>query len=216
MTDYIKQVAEAVRDACDDIAVCYRTRIDIQAQIIKLELDPIISSAPKPEPVAWFAFADNNGPVPLELYGWDEKACKYAVLKHAHSEGWKGALEGYLMHVRWGINPLYTYPPDARAEIEKANEARREAQRQLQEAIEARNRAAIEIRSEMRDELERLNAKASKREAFIEELVAQRHSELMLAATNIYDQGWYDGNHGISRTDLCAGIVSNIEQERGE
>lgn len=76
-------------------------------------LDAIEAAAPKPsaepsaEPVAWFAFADNNGPVPLELYGWDEKACKNAVLTNARSLGWKGTVEGYLFHNNWIIRPVY-------------------------------------------------------------------------------------------------------------
>lgn len=62
------------------------------------------------EAVAWFAFADNNGPVPLELYGWDEKACRHAVLMSARATGWKGTIEGYLLARGWTIRPLYTRP----------------------------------------------------------------------------------------------------------
>lgn len=65
---------------------------------------------PAQKPVAWFAFGDSNGPVPLELFGWDEKACKYAVLKNARSVGWRGTLEGYLYQQGWTIKPVYTAP----------------------------------------------------------------------------------------------------------
>ena len=62
------------------------------------------------EAVAWFALADNNGPVPLELWGFDEKACKHAVLENARSVGWKGTIEGYLLHMGWTIRPLFLSP----------------------------------------------------------------------------------------------------------
>ena len=62
------------------------------------------------EVVAWFAFADNNGPVPLELWGFDLKACKNAVIENARSAGWKGTVEGYLFQNDWTIKPLYTNP----------------------------------------------------------------------------------------------------------
>ena len=63
------------------------------------------------EPTAWFAFADHNGPVPLELYGWDEKACKHAVLTYARAGKWKGTLEGYLVQQGWTLRPVYTAQP---------------------------------------------------------------------------------------------------------
>lgn len=63
------------------------------------------------EPVAWFAFADSNGPVPLELWGFDEKECKYAVLMNARATGWKGTIEGYLLHAGWSVRPVYAAPP---------------------------------------------------------------------------------------------------------
>jgi len=72
------------------------------------------------EPVAWFAFADNNGPVPLELYGWDEKACKHAVLTNARSVGWKGTVEGYLMQMGWTLEPLYAAPQPQRPRLTDA------------------------------------------------------------------------------------------------
>ena len=62
------------------------------------------------ELVAWFAFADSNGPVPLELWGVDLKACKNAVLENARSIEWKGTLEGYLLNMGWTIRPLYAAP----------------------------------------------------------------------------------------------------------
>ena len=65
------------------------------------------------EPVAWFAFADSNGPVPLELFGWDEKACKHAVLTYARAGNWKGTVEGYLMQQGWTLKPLFTRPMPA-------------------------------------------------------------------------------------------------------
>lgn len=77
---------------------------DLRAHIEALEAGEL----PEPEPLAWFAFADSNGPVPLELYGWDEKACKYAVLMLARSEGWKGTIEGYLLEKHWTIKPVFT------------------------------------------------------------------------------------------------------------
>jgi hypothetical protein len=63
------------------------------------------------EPVAWFVFADNNGPVPLELWGFDLKACKNAVLENARSVGWKGTVEGYLFQKSWTIRPLVFAAP---------------------------------------------------------------------------------------------------------
>ena len=66
---------------------------------------------PEQEPVAWFAFADHNGPVPLELYGWDEKACKHTVLTYARAWDWKGTVEGFLMQQGWTLLPVYTPPP---------------------------------------------------------------------------------------------------------
>ena len=81
--------------------------------------DPPTQQAQEPvEPVAWFAFADSNGPVPLELYGWDEKACKHAVLTNARSVGWKGTLDGYLYQQGWTIKPVYTHPAPKQAEPE--------------------------------------------------------------------------------------------------
>ena len=65
------------------------------------------------EPVAWFAFADSNGPVPLELFGWDEKACKHAVLTYARAGNWKGTVEGYLLQQGWTLKPLFTRPMPA-------------------------------------------------------------------------------------------------------
>ena len=65
------------------------------------------------EPVAWFAFADSNGPIPLELFGWDEKACKHAVLTYARAGNWKGTVEGYLMQQGWTLKPLFTRPMPA-------------------------------------------------------------------------------------------------------
>lgn len=62
------------------------------------------------EPVAWLAFADSNGPVPLELYGLDEKACKHAVLTYARAGNWKGTVEGYLMQQGWALKPVYLAP----------------------------------------------------------------------------------------------------------
>jgi len=68
------------------------------------------------EPFAWFAFADSNGLVPLELFGWDEKACKHAVLTNARSVGWKGTLDGYLYQQGWTIKPVYAHPAPKQAE----------------------------------------------------------------------------------------------------
>ena len=62
------------------------------------------------EAVAWFACADNNGSVPLELWGFDEKSCKHAVLENARSVGWKGTIDGYLLHMSWIIRPLFLSP----------------------------------------------------------------------------------------------------------
>jgi hypothetical protein len=76
-----------------------------------------IKQAQEPvEPVAWFAFADSNGPVPLELYGWDEKACKHAVLTYARADNWKGTVEGYLYQQGWTIKPVYAHPAPTQAE----------------------------------------------------------------------------------------------------
>jgi len=77
------------------------------------------------EPVAWFAFGDSNGPVPLELYGWDEKACKHAVLTNARSVGWKGTLDGYLYQQGWTIRPVYTHPAPAAPVVELTDEQKR-------------------------------------------------------------------------------------------
>lgn len=168
MTDYIKQVAEAVRDACDDIAVCYRNRVDIQAQIIKLELDPIISSVPKPEPVGW-KYRERVWALGIQGYVWREKIeSDYPEL---------GQIEGLL--------PVYAYPPDAQAEID------------------------------------RLKAESAKREAFIDELVKQRHAELSLAVNLGWEEsgeGWNDEycpDRAKAISDRVA-IVAKIEQERGE
>lgn len=68
---------------------------------------PVSQAGYDQEPVAWFAFCDSNGPVPLELWGMDEKACKHAVLENARSIGWKGTIEGYLLHAGWEIRPVW-------------------------------------------------------------------------------------------------------------
>lgn len=62
------------------------------------------------EPVAWFAFGDSNGPVPLELYGWDKKACLHAVLENARATGWKGTVNGYLLEQGWTVRPVWLHP----------------------------------------------------------------------------------------------------------
>lgn len=77
---------------------------------------PDAQAAEDDEPVAWFAFADNNGPVSLELWGWDKKACLHAVLENARSIGWKGTVNGYLLEQRWSVRPVWLHPyaaPDA-------------------------------------------------------------------------------------------------------
>ena len=68
------------------------------------------------EPFAWFAWGDHNGPVPLELFGWDEKACKYAVLTYARSQGWKGTVTGFLLHNGWTLRPAYATTPQPSAD----------------------------------------------------------------------------------------------------
>ena len=79
-----------------------------------------------PEPFAWFAWGDHNGPVPLELFGWDKKACKHAVLTYARSQGWKGTITGFLGHNGWTLRPAYTTPkPSADAVRELQNEVAR-------------------------------------------------------------------------------------------
>lgn len=84
----------------------------------QIEASELCAPASQQEPVAWIAFADSNGPVPLELYGLDEKACKYAVLMSARSAGWKGTIDGYLLHMGWSIRPLYPAPPAVAAPSE--------------------------------------------------------------------------------------------------
>lgn len=93
------------------------------------------------EPVAWFVFADSNGPVPMELWGFDVKACKYAVLENARSVGWKGTIDGYLLHMGWTIRPLGLSAPQPPApcpkceqlagRVEQLQEENRKAQREI-------------------------------------------------------------------------------------
>ena len=46
----------------------------------------------------------------MELFGWDEKACKHAVLTYARAGNWKGTVEGYLLQQGWTLKPLFTRP----------------------------------------------------------------------------------------------------------
>ena len=71
----LKTAQEGWRCECstDDACRFARERDALRAQLAEIE---------KAEPVAWFAFADSNGPVPLELFGWDEKACKQIGRAH--------------------------------------------------------------------------------------------------------------------------------------
>ena len=85
--------------------------IDWKSRALKAEAELQMLAAT--EPVAWFAFADSNGPVPLELFGWDEKACKHAVLTYARAGNWKGTVEGYLRQQGWTLKPLFTRPMPA-------------------------------------------------------------------------------------------------------
>ena len=96
------------------------------------------------EPVAWFAFADSNGPVPLELFGWDEKACKHAVLTYARAGNWKGTVEGYLMQQGWTLKPLFTRPMPAQDVTE------------LVEALEEYGRAGVGNSTDWRVQLSAL------------------------------------------------------------
>ena len=102
----LKVAQEGWRCECstDDACRFARERDALRAQLAEIE---------KAEPVAWFAFADSNGPVPLELFGWDEKACKHAVLTYARAGNWKGTVEGYLMQQGWTLKPLFTCPMPA-------------------------------------------------------------------------------------------------------
>lgn len=59
-------------------------------------------------------------------------------------------------------------------------------------------------------EIDRLKAEAVKREAFIDELVKQRHAELMAVAEAVVIS-WDD-----AQVDSPSNIVAKIEQERGE
>ena len=96
------------------------------------------------EPVAWFAFADSNGPIPLELFGWDEKACKHAVLTYARAGNWKGTVEGYLMQQGWTLKPLFTRPMPAQDVTE------------LVEALEEYGRAGVGNSTDWRVQLSAL------------------------------------------------------------
>ena len=107
----LKTAQEGWRCECstDDACRFARERDALRSQLAEIE---------KAEPVAWFAFADSNGPVPLELFGWDEKACKHAVLTYARAGNWKGTVEGYLLQQGWTLKPLFTRPMPAQdAEI---------------------------------------------------------------------------------------------------
>ena len=89
---------------------CVRnTFVEAENDILRAELAAIAAI----EPVAWIAFADSNGPVPLELLGWDEKACKHAVLTYARAGNWKGTVEDYLLRQGWTLKPLFTHPMPA-------------------------------------------------------------------------------------------------------
>ena len=102
----LKTAQEGWRCECstDDACRFARERDALRSQLAEIE---------KAEPVAWFAFADSNGPVPLELFGWDEKACKHAVLTYARAGNWKGTVEDYLMRQGWTLRPLFTRPMPA-------------------------------------------------------------------------------------------------------
>lgn len=77
---------------------------------VPLYSTPVMEAQQGQKPVAWFAFGESNGPIPLELYGWDEKACKHAVLTYARAGNWKGTVEGYLMQQGWTLRPVYAAP----------------------------------------------------------------------------------------------------------
>ena len=102
----LKTAQEGWRCECstDDACRFARERDALRAQLAAIAAT---------EPVAWFAFADSNGPVPLELFGWDEKACKHAVLTYARAGNWKGTVEGYLLQQGWTLKPLFTRPMPA-------------------------------------------------------------------------------------------------------
>lgn len=102
-----KELIERLRELAEDKVLSVNYCVAVSHAADMLEAD---APAVPQEPVAWFAFADNNGPVPLELYGRDEKACKHAVLTNARSVGWKGTVEGYLMQMGWTLEPLYAVP----------------------------------------------------------------------------------------------------------
>lgn len=71
---------------------------------------PASEDAVADEPVAWFVFGNSNGPVPLELYGWDKKSCLHAVLENARSIGWKGTVNGFLLAQGWAVRPVWLHP----------------------------------------------------------------------------------------------------------
>lgn len=94
-----------------------KVRKFVEAQAAPAPLSPVwcaaiddeleATAAEDAQPVAWFAFADSNGPVPLELWGWDEKACRNAVLTYARGSHWKGTVEGYLFDQQWTLRAVY-------------------------------------------------------------------------------------------------------------
>ena len=133
----LKVAQEGWRCECstDDACRFARERDALRAQLAEIE---------KAEPVAWFAFADSNGPVPLELFGWDEKACKHAVLTYARAGNWKGTVEGYLMQQGWTLKPLFTRPMPAQDVTE------------LVEALEEYGRAGVGNSTDWRVQLSAL------------------------------------------------------------
>lgn len=98
---------QALRDALRNLIEAeYRDDDDPVLHAARRQADAAPAEEAR-EPVAWFAFGDSNGPVPLELYGWDEKACKNAVLTYARAGNYKGTVEGYLMQQGWTLRPVY-------------------------------------------------------------------------------------------------------------
>lgn len=163
---YINQVAEAVRDAIHEY-----NEVDLHGVI---NLEAIIAGVPKPDPVAWVA---DSGRVEME---------------HAAKRGaFKTGLIIATRNEPPFVHAIYTYPPDAQAEIDRLN-------------VELTHQTRLaEIASNM----------ASEREAFIEALLSSRHEELMAVATLVDEALTLFFNGEAVMPDL-KDIVAKVEQGR--
>ena len=99
--NYIKQVAQAVRDACED-----------EIGPIDVDLDTVIARVPKPEPVAW-------GNIAPKFRESDRVIFTDKVVAEDYNENC------------YPLAPLYAHAPDEQAEINRLNKLIEEKDRDI-------------------------------------------------------------------------------------